>query len=632
MHPNRTQRLRALKSYLNEWARDYLGAVNVQHRSFWSIIPAVLAVCVLSCAAAQTPGQIFEQLEELEVPDADPEIIQYTLDNRRAPPNAADISLDFGDINLLGVEDMAKGRLEAIWSEFRGQTITVLDLYQFRDQVKDAYVKADFPFSRVVIPPQDIGPDGVVTIQVTEAFVDRIIIRSANSEEYSALRKVCAYATRLIGKGNLDREFDACARRRIDAEKRHLSLTQLDRVMLLINDLPGIQATAVPTTGDEEIEGAIDLIVRLQRRDAYGLDIFANNRQADIVGPGLMGISGRVKSYTRFGDTTEISYLNSFDMDGSLDDQGVTTFDGDTNERRTVQLLHRHFWGDRGGEIGVQYLFSHTEPGDELAVLDFSGDQHRGEISYRHPFIRQQAHSLWIGANFAYTDSDADVSSGSVVISDDRIRTFGLKATHLWRGQGGRRSIGRRGDYLLTDIELRQGVDFLDASKEGDQELSRFDAVPDFTKIQGTVRARRIIRDNFRFNSLVAFQYATDPVLAPEEFAVGGSNISRAFDPAELTGDRGAGVLGELERVFAISPFGWEATFRPYVYGDYGYVANIVEQGSDNAELISAGGGFRLNTARNSEFHFEVGVPVNQPLGRTGQEHARFFLSFRKSY
>ncbi|MEM7740595.1 MAG: ShlB/FhaC/HecB family hemolysin secretion/activation protein [Pseudomonadota bacterium] len=604
----------------------------MQNHPFWSIIAAVLTVCTLSCAAAQTPSQVFEQLQDPLIPDASPEIIQYTLDNRRAPPNASDISLEFGDINLVGAEDMRPDKLESIWAEFRGQTITVLQLYQFRDQVKTKYVEADFPFSRVVIPPQDIGPDGVVTIQVTEAFVDRISIRAANSEEYGALQKVCAYATRLIGKRNLDREFDACARRREDAEKRHLSLAQLDRVMLLINDLPGIQATAVPTSGDENIEGAIDLIIRLQQRDAYGLDIFANNRQADIVGPGLMGISGRANSYTRFGDSTEISYLNSFDMDGSLDDQGVTTFDGDTNERRTVQFLHRHFWGDRGGEVGFQYLFSHTEPGDELAVLDFTGDQHRGEIGYRYPFIRQQSHSLWVGANFAYTDSDADVSGGSVVISDDRIRTFGLKATYLWRGLGGNSGIGRLGDYVLADVEIRQGIDFLDASKKGDQDLSRFDAVPDFTKVHGTIRGRRIIRDNFRFNSLVAFQYATDPVLAPEEFAVGGSGINRAFDPAELTGDRGAGVLGELERVFAISPFGWEATLRPYVYGDYGYVANIVEQASDNNELISAGGGFRLNTARNSEFHFEVGVPINQSLGRTGQEHARFFLSFRKSY
>lgn len=600
-------------------------------RSFWSIVPMALVICGLSFAAAQTPSQVMEQLQDPEIEDADPSIVQFTLDNRRAPPNARDINFEFGDILLTGAEGLPAEDLEAIWAPFRSQTISIAQLYDFRDQVQDAYREADFPFSRVTLPTQDIKGDGVVSIHVIEAFVDRIVLRAVDDDVYPAMKKICGYATRLIGKKNTVPDPDGtCVLRDMEAPKKQLSLSALERVVLLINDLPGIQATAVPTTGSLEVEGAIDLIIRLQKRDRFGVDVFANNRQADIVGPGLMGISGRVNSFTRFGDSTEISYLNSFDMDGSLNDEGLTKFDGDTNERRTVQFLHRHFLGSRGGEVGVQYIFSQTEPGDELAVLEFTGDQHRAEIGYRYPLIRQQGHSLWLGTNFAYTDSDADVSNGAVVISDDRIRTFGLKATYLWRGRG--IGVGQRGDYLLADVELRQGVDILDASSEGDIDLSRFDGVPDFTKLSGTILARRLVPGGFRLNSRLAFQYSTDPVLAPEEFAVGGAGIGRVFDPAELTGDRGAGVLGELERPFAISAFGWEANLSPYVFGDYGFVANILDDGSDNAEIISAGGGFRLNTADNREFAFEVGVPVNQPLGRTGQEHARFFLSYRKSY
>ncbi|MEM6746567.1 MAG: POTRA domain-containing protein [Pseudomonadota bacterium] len=603
----------------------------VQLRAYWSIVPAVLAVYGLSCAAAQTPSQVIEQLRDPLIEDADPAIVQFTLDNRRAPPNARNIDFNFGDILLTGANGLPADELEEIWSPFRGQTITIAQLYEFRDAIQDAYREADFPFSRVTLPTQDIGAEGIVSIHVIEAFVDRIVLRAVDDDVYPAMRKVCAYATRLIGKRNTTPDPDGtCVLRDLEAPTKQLSLRDLERVVLLINDLPGIQATAVPTTGSLEVEGAIDLIIRLEKRDPFGIDIFANNRQADIVGPGLVGISGRLNAFTRFGDSTEISYLNSFDMDGSLNDEGLTKFDGDTNERRTVQLLHRHFLGDRGGEIGVQYIFSRTEPGDDLAVLDFTGDQHRAEIGYRHPLIRQQGHSLWIGTNFAYTDSDADVSNGAVVISDDRIRTFGLKATYLWRGRG--IGLGQRGDYVLADVEMRQGLDILDASGEGDVDLSRFDGVPDFTKISGTILARRLVRGGFRFNSRVAFQYATDPVLAPEEFAVGGAGISRAFDPAELTGDRGAGVLGEFERPFEISTFGWEAILSPYVYGDYSFVANIIDDVSDTEELLSAGGGFRLNTANNTEFAFEVGLPINQPLGRTGQEHARFFLTFRKSY
>jgi len=65
-------------------------------------------------------------------------------------------------------------------------------------------------------------------------------------------------------------------------------------------------------------------------------------------------------------------------------------------------------------------------------------------------------------------------------------------------------------------------------------------------------------------------QYALEPLLATEQFAYGGAQqaLGRAYDPAEIIGDRG--MAGSLELRMNLSPEKrfWQA-MQLYVFYDY---------------------------------------------------------------
>jgi hemolysin activation/secretion protein len=109
-------------------------------------------------------------------------------------------------------------------------------------------------------------------------------------------------------------------------------------------------------------------------------------------------------------------------------------------------------------------------------------------------------------------------------------------------------------------------------------------------------------------------QYSTQPLLATEQYGVGGPDIGRGYDPSEITGDKG--VSGKVELRFDTIP-GLKLlnTIEWYVFYDAGMIWN-----NDNIslpgkqDLTSAGLGARLTFFPNLTGNLFVARPLTRKV------------------
>ena len=556
------------------------------------VLASTVAALAQADPLANTADDVVKTLprtnaEEAPLPQA---VIEFPT--QQAPANSGTFSFVLSDIAIEGPEVVPRESLRPLYADLVGKQITLLQAFDVLAQIQAAHRDAGYVFTRVVAPPQEIN-GGIFTVQVVEAFIGDVVIEEPEGTVGPPLPLIDKIAGQLEGVKNP-------------------TLAQLERVLLLINDVPGIiQATAVPRSGTGL--GAVDLYINVVR-DPFSGVFFADNRQSPILGPLILGVSLEASSWSSAGDTTTLSFFNT--AGPNLPD--------DLTERNIVQLEHQRNIGSNGTTVKVRGLASINEPGNTLEALDISGEQFNFETTIEHPFVRTRPFSLWLNAGFEVEENDVETQDGAATIVDDSLRVAYIGARILQRDDFG---------FTRADIQLRQGLGIFGASDPGENNLSRFDGKAEFTSLQGSVDREVVFPFAGRKISVFASalgQISSDPLLSSEEFAVGGQLIGRAYDPSEFTGDSGVGALGELRYQTDFEVVGAQIGAQFYGYADIAEVYNRGDAiGSEN--LQSYGGGVRVSLPQDLSISGEVAVP-KQRLQRNNERKPRFFFNLVKRF
>lgn len=518
--------------------------------------------------------------------------ITIEFPTQQPPANAGTLSFVLADVAIDGPQIIAPEALRPIYADVIGKEITLLSAFQILARVQAAHREAGFVFTRVVAPPQTIE-GGIFKIQVVEAVIGKIFIEEPEGSVGAPLPLIKKIAGRLEGLENP-------------------TLGQLEETLLLLNDIPGLtQATAVPRPGDGL--GSVDLYINAVR-DPFSGVFFADNRQSPILGPGIAGVSFEASSYTAAGDTTRLSVFNTW---------GDELF-GDFLERNILQLEHERHLGSDGTTLKLRVLGSRNAPGDLLERLDIDGYQINAEATVETPLIRTRPLSVWASAGVEFEESVSDTNGGESRIFEDKLRVVYAGARVLQRDDLG---------YTRADAQIRQGFEILGAESSGNPSarLSRSDGEAQFTLIRGSIERELVIPyfDNrvSVFGSAVG-QYSLDPLLSSEEFAAGGQQVGRAYDPSEFTGDSGFGALWELRYQVEFEAEGVPIGAQFYSYADY---AEIHDDTLDTERLKSYGGGVRLSLPSDVSLSGEIAIP-KQRLQRTNERKPRFFFNLVKRF
>jgi hemolysin activation/secretion protein len=187
------------------------------------------------------------------------------------------------------------------------------------------------------------------------------------------------------------------------------------------------------------------------------------------------------------------------------------------------------------------------------------------------------------------------------------------------------------GNTVSFDLSANFGVTGL-VNTPAEFEAKRYLAKPDYMYLRfDAVREQRLWLGS-RLAVRLAGQYAAEPIISNEQFALGGVDTVRGYLEAEELGDIGAAGSVEWRTPSWPAPFGIAAQ---QAYGYVFYDAGITEiidplpQQALRAHLLSWGFGLRLAGYRGVDAGFDWALPrVSTPNTVAGRARADFHFRF----
>jgi Hemolysin activation/secretion protein len=522
-----------------------------------------------TAAAAQRPPELptqvlpdvrLQDLPPTERPRQAPELSVPQSAPTRAPAGADQIRFVLNGIELDGVTAYPPDALRSFYADLIGQEVSLGDIYRVADEIQRKYREDGYFLARTIVPAQTVR-EGVFRLQVIEGYVNRIEVEGQVG------------AVEDLAKQYLDQV----------TEERPLKLATLERALLLTNDIPGVSARGVlrPATGEL---GAAELVVTIDRTPFNGL-VNLDNYGTKYTGLTELAGAASANSFTQAGEQLSLTGLVSDPFNGF----------NQNYQQWVAQASGSARFG--AGGLFAEGLFSYgqSRPGFLVRQLDLDSTTLLGSVDVGYPIIRSRDLSLYARFGFDYIDSDTDIFD-TVSFSRDRLRVLFLKANadfaDAWRGANS------------VSAGLRQGLPIFDATQSSDQDTSRPGAGGQETVLTASASRLQPLFGSFElagFPASVALstsavaQYAFDPLLAYEEFELGGVQYGRGYDLGELSGDSGVGVSGELQLnhrpEFADVPF--FDGYQLFGFFDYGRVWN--HNGGPDNDLASAGAGIRTS-------------------------------------
>ncbi len=529
------------------------------------------------------PGQIEKRFEQPPVPRADDEpLVSSRTDLRKPPENADSIRFSLQGVVIEGVSVYAQDAFLPLYENLLGNEITLAQVFKLADAITAKYRTDGYVLSLVIVPPQRIAA-GIVRLRVVEGFIDGVVIEGELGGRESLMREM---ADKIVAA-------------------RPLNVRTLERYILLIDDLPGITARAV--LKPSKTPGAADLVLRITERPVNGYASF-DNRGSRYLGPLQGSVSVNANSVLGNNERTTIS----------------ATVTSQVAELKYLDVSHSQPLTSEGTRLRIGASRSYANPGFTLKSEDVHSEATTITVDVSHPVIRSRAMNLSVRVRFGMRNIKADLSAGTELISKDRIRALRLRMDYDFVDSFIAPAVN------LLSIEGSQGVDILGAQKSGSPDLSRTDGRSDFTKVTASAQRLQTLTGGFSLMGAVTAQYAMSTLLASEEFAFGGSQFGRGYDPAEITGDHGAAAKLEIR-------FGSETnapllrSYQVYGFYDIGAVWNR-DRDADEAyrnSMASAGVGVRANLTDSLSANVEFASPLTGRIDARSSkgEDARIFFT-----
>jgi hemolysin activation/secretion protein len=183
-------------------------------------------------------------------------------------------------------------------------------------------------------------------------------------------------------------------------------------------------------------------------------------------------------------------------------------------------------------------------------------------------------------------------------------------------------------------LKLSQGLSLFGASDKNSDKLSRDDGVVDYTKIEANYSRIQPINDKWSLVASTEVQYTNQPLLAGEEFGFGGSRNGKAYDPSELSGDRGISL--SMEAQYTEDLVEHQTTLQPYAFYEIGKVWNLDGGNTVGESAANIGIGTRAQIKNDWQLDVKMAQPltrdVDNPAPYTSADGPRVTFTVRRAF
>ena len=520
-----------------------------------------LSLVIVSEAKAETsfrPGIVDRKIEIPQLPTSKPQtgVIQgpsvddYKGSNRPLPV--------INTVTFNGPTVMNGEELSAITQPYLDRPITENDIAQLKNDITNAYARKGYSLVKVATPSQDLQ-DGELTINIYEGKVGEVVVQSNG---VIADRVPQAFAARM-NKGVFDEKV---------AEG-------------VINDLNEINNTNSNLTlrpGREPITS--DIILNVQNQPGEDKNYVA----VDNYGNKLTGV---------YQGSAHLEKSNAFGLGEKLTADGRVTND----KLYGGNVGYKVPTGFRNTYLEGGYGYSENQVGDRLAFLNADGNSHTGYVDIAGNVINYDNQKLTLkgglegGLHRSYLNDILDTK--------DNIRRAFAQATYLGLAPS---------TAYLVDAKISKGLNILGASQAGDRMLSRAQGDPEAWIFQPSIFGRHNLTPNDAISAFLQGQYATNKLLSPDLFTLGGYGSVRGFQPAQEAGESGYAYQLEYQHKFPLTD-----TTRLGVgpWFDGGTVLNKIKGQTTDKTLLAAGIGAELGADLIPQGETTVRVDWAHPVG-----------------
>jgi hemolysin activation/secretion protein len=543
-------------------------------------VVALTGTSVLAQVAPVDPGRIDERLRERpDLPTVSPVDVPL-LPQQEAGPES-NLSVTLREVRFEGATSVSLDVLNEIARPYLNREMPLSGVFQLAEAVTAEYRRRGYVLSRAMVGPQRIE-NGVVVIQVLEGYVAGVTIEGDAGGYRPFLEQ---YTAPVIASRPADGQV-------------------LSRALLLARDLKGIDVRSV-VTPSATLPGAADLSLVVERRPVEGY-VAIDNRGSRWLGP--------VQVYG------SVSFNDGLGLGERITATAVAA--PEDGELGFVSLTYDQPVGGSGLRFNGFMSYARTEPGEELKVLGLEGESVTAGFGLEYPFIRSRDLNL-IGRT-TFTVRNAESSNDLVdPIFDDRLRTLtnelGGNYADAWGGLNSAR------------LALVTGLSVFDATGASDLDKSRATGDGEFNKINFEMSRVQPLSGGVYLQAAITGQWTSDSLLASEEFGLGGSNFGRAFDPSEITGDKGVAAKVEL---FKTIPMGAASSLEPYVFYETGFVRQVdpLPAEPERDSIGAAGVGVRFAANDRWAGSVEFAQPFERDVASQGDRDGRFFFSISAAF
>lgn len=573
----------------------------------------VLCMGWLSLALAQPvslpdAGSLQRETERsLQAPGAVPQLRPAAPTHQQVDPSAPRITVS--GFAIEGAQLLPEPALQALLADLQGQALSMVELEQAVARIDRAYRDAGW-YARVWLPPQDVT-QGLVRIQVLEGRFGQASVQPAAQSAGTPLRADAAAVQRTVTAG-------------LQAGQP-LSAAKLERGLLLANDLPGIEATAVLQAG--QATGSSDLLVEVADQPLLTGDVGISNYGQRTTGKGQLSGGLAVNNLSGRGDQLSLRMLGSAHL-------------GSVQARYSLPLgydgLRLAVWGSA---MGYKLAGSYSE-------LDAKGQAYSAGIGLSYPLLRQQARNLQLDVGLQHRRYDDDMLDTAVRRQRNEVVNLGLSGDFSDSLGGGGINWG--------SVQLLHGRLRMQASTgEITQDAAGPNTRGSYTKLAW--QASRLqnlagwLGQGWQMQASASGQWANHNLGSAERMGLGGPDQVRAYPVNEAMGDEGLLLKLQLQRELGSAlGGGWQAQ----LFYDWGQIRqhHTTWQGWDGGRAMAnryqlAGWGLGLRWSgqgawRGWQLQASIATPVgNNPAASQGrnsdgssQRSSRGWLQLSRSF
>jgi len=511
-----------------------------------------------------------------------------------APAVPSGPAFDILEYQVEGNTVLSNAAIELALQDHLGPGRRMADVEAARAALESAYQKAGYLTIGVDIPEQRID-GGVVRLSVLEGRVREVYVTGSRYHSQGWIRSHVAALT----PG---------------------AVPDFNVVQVQLGEINREDRRVQPVLKPGRLPGTVDIDLQVNDTLPVGGTIEANNQNA--------------RGTTAARMLASVHYDNAFQRDHAL--TATLQVAPEDPSESTVGILNYAVPFDGGDTVATNFVASNSNV-DSLGGTQVFGKGVTLGMRWQHPIALSNGY--WsVSAGADYKDLRQKTRFGGDAISTPlRYLPFQLGLFGLWTSGPDRVQFNGSGTFAMRQIfERTVSCPVPGGESRQDQfACSRKGADGSFGIVRGDLRYTHQFMDA-RVTMRAGAQFASQPLVSAEQYALGGADTVRGYFESESTGDEGALFSAEISSLnLATGPAMAQHVkdLSLLAFFDSGLTYNIDPAVGEpgHAYLLGLGAGTRVALRDGLEGQLDVAWPQKAVLGRPNPDlrvHARVAWQF----